>query len=109
MKRIYISGGITGIKNYKKNFEMAENYLLNQGFEVVNPAKLPEQPNYALFMRQDLKELLCCTHIYMMDKWWLSKGAIVELIVAKVCGVVVSYASEPDFYPIAMVMRLFHG
>lgn len=108
MKRIYVSGPISGIKNYIHNFEAAENYLLGQGFEVVNPVKLPEQPNYALFMRQDIKELLCCTHIYMLDKWWMSKGAIVELIVAKVCGVVISYADEPDFFPVDMIRRLFN-
>lgn len=98
MKRIYISGGITGIKNYKENFETAENYLLNQGFEIVNPVKVGEKlgsVSYPLYMRADLEELLHCTHIYMMDKWWMSKGAIVELIVAKVCGIVVSYADKP--------------
>ena len=104
MKRIYISGGITGIKNYRENFETAENYLLNQGFEVVNPVKI----SGPLSMRDNLKELLCCTHIYMLDKWWMSKGAIVELIVAKVCGLVVSYADRPDFLPIGIIMRLFN-
>ena len=37
---IYISGPMEGVENYEENFRRAENYLENQGYEVVNPANI---------------------------------------------------------------------
>ena len=35
------------------------------------------------YMREDLKALLDCTHIYMMKNWDTSRGAIIERNLAK--------------------------
>lgn len=37
---VFISGKITGDNNYKEKFKMAENYLLEKGHSVMNPARL---------------------------------------------------------------------
>ena len=48
--KIYISGAITGIDDYMERFAKAEKKLTEQGYSVVNPAKvnaqLPEDTTY---------------------------------------------------------------
>ena len=39
--RIYISGKITGQKDFKQRFSEAEQMLTEKGYEVVNPVSLP--------------------------------------------------------------------
>lgn len=43
MSKIYISGPITGIDDYMGRFSNAEKELKEQGFSVVNPAKVLSQ------------------------------------------------------------------
>lgn len=81
MKRIYISGKITGLEEsvYTKNFNDAEE-LLKSKYEVVNPIKIkPEgEPTWENYMKADLKAMLDCDCIYMLKNWLGSKGAMVE-------------------------------
>ncbi len=37
---VYISGGITNVRNFKDKFKAAEKHLLKLGFNVINPAEL---------------------------------------------------------------------
>ena len=118
MRKIYISGGITGVEDYKERFAAEEKVLEVKGYEVVNPVKVGEKlievfegeknVPYCLFMRADLKALLECTHIYMLDNWYKSKGAIIEYIVAKVCGLKVVHQGvrHIDFLPWSKVVIL---
>lgn len=95
--KIYISGKMSGLpdNNYPK-FDEVENDLLNKGFTVVNPARLPHDHNktYGEFMREDLKALLECDTIFMIDGWRDSKGAMVEHAVAVSCGFTVYVEGE---------------
>ena len=43
---IYVSGKITGDKNYKQKFEKAANKLISFGYDVFNPAILPNALEY---------------------------------------------------------------
>lgn len=75
---IYISGPITGVDNYLDNFNAAEEYLKDLGYEVINPARfnavLPEL-DYEQYMKVDFALLDLCDSIYMLDGWRDSKGA----------------------------------
>lgn len=89
--KIYISGAITGVENEaKKRFDEAEKKLKNMVFDVVNPMKLPHNHDktWGSFMREDLKSLLDCDAIYLIeadsDK---SRGVELELMVAKRLGI----------------------
>ena len=98
---IYISGRITGNKNWEKQFQEAENYLNKLGiYTVVNPLKLEKQltikKTYINYMRNDIKHLINCSDIYMLRGWWRSKGARLERHIAKVLGLGIVYQKRGD-------------
>lgn len=88
-RRIYISGGITGVKDYRAHFDKAEKYIQSFNCEAVNPCrKVPfnESWKWEDYMREDLKLLADCTAIYMLKGWRKSRGARLEKLVAKKLG-----------------------
>jgi hypothetical protein len=111
MRRIYISGPISGIVDFRKKFEAAELALKYTGNweDVVNPVNvgdsidfpevISEEDRYPVYMREDLKELLTCTHIYVLDGWAYSVGALIEIVVAKICGLHFLYQTPKKHAP----------
>lgn len=100
---IYISGRITGNKNWEKQFQQAEEYLVKLGFskyQIINPLKLESQvtikKTYVNYMRNDIKHLINCDDIYMLRGWWRSKGARLERHIAKVLGLEIIYQKRGD-------------
>ena len=95
MKRIYISGQITGNPLYKVQFAAAARIIKFAGFEPVNPAELElsKDATWTDYMRRDLKLLCDCDSIYMLKNWKKSKGAKLEHEVAKSLGLSVHYES----------------
>lgn len=95
LKKVYISGPITGTKDYPERFERVENELplIHQGVEVINPAKvnanLPESTTWEEYMRMSLCMLSMCDGIYMMEGWQQSRGANLEYAYAKGMGITV--------------------
>lgn len=95
LKKVYISGPITGTKDYPERFERVENELplIHQGVDVINPAKvnanLPESTTWEEYMRMSLCMLSMCDGIYMMEGWQQSRGANLEYAYAKGMGITV--------------------
>lgn len=82
---IYISGAITGCKDFEQKFAEAESKLTkNQGDCVVNPCKLsralPNYPNlpHESYMCIDMAALSICDTVYMLKGWEGSKGENIE-------------------------------
>ena len=77
--KIYISGPITGIKDYLERFENAEKYLTSRGYTVINPAKvngmLPQDTDYEEYMKMSMCMLDMCDYIYLLKGWQESRGA----------------------------------
>lgn len=76
--RVYISGAITGVDNFKEHFDKAEKELKEKGHEVVNPTSfdnLLPQLTYEEYMKLDLCLLDLCDAIYMLKGWKKSSGA----------------------------------
>lgn len=114
MAKIYISGKIDGVEDYKERFLDAEKFLLSDFTEwkdgiaqIVNPATKGIQlqamymtrhkrlPTYEEYLADDIKELANgCTAIFMLDNWKDSKGAKIELDLAKKLGLKVYYENK---------------
>ena len=77
--KIYISGAITGTDDYMERFAKAEKQLAEQGYSVVNPAKvnaqLPEDTTYEEYMKMCFCMLDMCEAIYMLKGWSKSCGS----------------------------------
>lgn len=95
LKKVYISGPITGTKDYLERFERIEIALalVHQGVEIINPAKvnanLPKSTTWEEYMRMSLCMLGMCDGIYMMEGWQQSRGATLEYAYAKGMGITV--------------------
>lgn len=83
-KKIYISGKITSLDHSQTwwRFFDAELVLLNQGWDVVNPMRLPKCNSWTDYMLQDIKVLFTCDAIYMLNNWHTSPGARIERAIA---------------------------
>ena len=83
--KFYISGKITGQANYLSLFRLAEIELKRLGYKALNPTLLPanHDKTWNSFMREDLKALLDCDGIYMLDNHSRSPGAMIELRLAQ--------------------------
>lgn len=97
-KNIYLSGAMTGHKDWNREaFNEAARYLRKQGARVFNPAfKAPtgEAEEHSAYMIRDLHELTehmdgkpYYDYLAQIPGWEHSRGAQVELIVAKACGI----------------------
>ena len=76
--RIYISGPITNVIDYKEKFARAEQNLKAKypDAEIINPTVLDKLPlTYDEYMELDLRLLGMCEGIYMLKGWEDSKGA----------------------------------
>jgi hypothetical protein len=84
MKKVYISGRITGNPDAENEFDDAERLLSGKGYTPVNPMKngLPAHSAYETHMRADIILLCSCDLIYQIPGWRKSNGAIIESIIA---------------------------
>lgn len=99
--RCYISGPITGVKNYMKNFNRAERHIVEtKGWSVINPARvngeLPIDTEYEEYMEMSATMLRLCDCIYMMKGWEHSRGAQFEHTYAKIRGMEIHYEDRED-------------
>lgn len=102
MRRVYISGPISGTDDYLDRFARAEMAVSAMGCAAVNPAavndRLPEGTSYQCYMDTSLAMLRHCDMIYMTRGWRGSKGARLEKAYADALGIEAAYedASEAD-------------
>lgn len=86
--RIYISGPMSGIKNYKDVFRKAKEKLEAAGYDkIVNPAEVElyigSGFTYDEILNLDLDILGHCSILVQLPGWEKSKGACVEYGYAK--------------------------
>lgn len=90
MKKIYISGKITGMEEEAYAlFEKAESDIKKLMWEPVNPMKLKHDhdKSWQSYMRECVKALCDCHCIYMLNNYRDSPGALIELEIAIQLGI----------------------
>ena len=97
MNKIYLSGKISGLRICEaiKNFESAENQLKKYAI-IVNPMRLSHDhdKSWQSYMKEDIKALMYCDAIAMLPNYESSKGALIELNLAKSLGFEIIYLKE---------------
>lgn len=95
--KIYLSGKISGLPICEaiKNFESAENQLKGLA-TIVNPMRLKHDhdKSWGSYMKEDIKALMDCDAIAMLPNYEESKGALIELNLAKSLGFEIIYLLE---------------
>jgi len=97
MKRIYVSGPMTGLPalNFPA-FDAEAERLRGLGYQVINPADLNKnETSRAKCMRADIRALTLCDAIQLLPGWRDSKGAALEVAVAKELGMQVFNYHSP--------------
>lgn len=105
LKKVYISGPISGIEDAnRKAFKDAEDRLTKMNFEVINPHNLFSQEEmnklehdvttkvisfdqlWSVCMKRDIKALMDCEFVAVLPYWESSRGANLEIAIAKAVG-----------------------
>lgn len=84
IKWLYIAGPMSGMKqNNYPLFNKVEKQLQNAGYSVINPAAFGDRgSHYVDLLREDLRQMLNCHGVAVLDNWWESTGARNEVMVA---------------------------
>lgn len=77
-KTIYIAGPITGVENYRAAFCTAERQLTGMGYNVLNPASLPEGHTKQEYMRVCFSFIDMADMVYFLPGYENSAGARLE-------------------------------
>ncbi|CAH1190340.1 hypothetical protein PAECIP111893_00283 [Paenibacillus plantiphilus] len=88
VKVVYISGPMTGFEdlNFPAFFD-AEDNLRALGYEIINPARI-DQPDksWVACMKRDIVEMMAADTVVTLPGWEKSKGAQIEVELAKRLG-----------------------
>tara|TARA_R100000951_G_C2540720_1_gene149291 strand:- start:280 stop:600 length:321 start_codon:yes stop_codon:yes gene_type:complete len=93
MKKIYISGQITGLKKREcyNTFETAVMKLRRLNLSGVSPYKGDEGKTWNEYMKQGIETMMNCEGIFMLSNWRESRGANIERNLAMQLGMRVMY------------------
>lgn len=84
---IYISGPMSGYEDFNRPaFARAAAALRELGHQVVSPPEVTDSTDWIEAMRADIKALCDCTAIAMLPGWTQSRGAQIELRIARELG-----------------------
>lgn len=103
--KLYVAGPMSGYpeSNYPL-FNRVSELLRQAGFEIVNPAEFGNGKHYIDFLREDLRLMLDCHGVAVLDKWWESTGARNEVQVAGVLKMPVHPWADWLHHPAAMAL-----
>lgn len=80
--RIYISGPITGVPDFRERFAGIAQALRARGHTVDNPAENPPHLTLAQHMGRDLSAITESDAVFMLPGWGHSGGARLEKALA---------------------------
>ncbi len=95
--KLYLAGPMSGVENLNFPLFHAEaDRLRALGHDVVNPAEINADPkaDWAGCMRADIRELVTCEGIAVLPGWEKSRGASLEVHIARALGMPVLVSIE---------------
>lgn len=95
--KLYIAGPMTGYLELNfPAFHAEAARLRAMGFEIVNPAEINAGANaqWLECMRADIKQLVDCDGVALLDGWAKSRGASIEQYLARALGLRVYAANS---------------
>lgn len=103
--KLYISGPITGVRDYRENFAQVEEYLNKLGYDTINPAELDPGTNesHEFYLKRDIKLMVGAENVdglVLIPGWVNSEGAVVEIVVARATGMRIFQLFEGDLMEI---------
>lgn len=103
LKKYYLSGKISGLADYgRSNFTKAKQFLMKKhkvsSYNIFNPTELGliKNWNWQDYMRFDIAKLMESDIIVMLPNYKHSKGALIELQLAKNLGMEIIYLEKND-------------
>lgn len=99
--KIYIAGPMTGLPKLNfPAFDAMRDRLISMGHTVVSPADISREMDYAAgvetggldwdkYMERDLAALATCDCVVVLEGWHRSRGAGMEVEIARTLGVLV--------------------
>jgi nucleoside 2-deoxyribosyltransferase len=102
-KRIYLAGPISNMPGHNiAAFNSAADKLREQGFDVVNPVEMQggdmTMPR-AFYMRADIAAILTVDAVAVLPNWQASKGATLEVMIAREIDITVYDADTMEEVP----------
>lgn len=96
-RRVYVAGPMTGFPELNfPAFHAVAAHLRSEGFEVVNPAELNDgEKSWADCMRTDIAQLVTCDAVVTLPGWPASKGASLEVEIARSLGMRIVHGGGP--------------
>ena len=97
--KLYIAGPITGIENYRENFDQAAVQLVDKGYEVASPTWFDLQGQmlewtWNDYMKATIQMMLNCDAVAYLPGFEASKGSVMEIELAKRLGMDVQPLEE---------------
>lgn len=86
--KVYISGPMTGIKDFNyPAFQEMFDLLIKTGNTPMSPHTAPKLDSWEAYMKHDIKMLCDCDNIIMLAGWENSRGAKLEKLIADSLGI----------------------
>ena len=97
--RVYLAGPMTGIAELNfPAFNQEAERLRAEGLQVLNPADhgIVDGADWTDYLRHDIAGLASCERIHLLRGWTKSKGACLEMTIAKALGMTVTYQVDAE-------------
>jgi hypothetical protein len=93
--KLYISGAITKSTMAETNFYEAKKCLHSKGYDVISPMDFNDEgTTWETCMKRDIKALMECDGVAVLDNWQRSRGATLEVFIATQVGIQVKNLHE---------------
>lgn len=114
---IYLAGPMSGLPDHNfPAFHEAAARLRSRGFQVINPAELDGGDtgrSWDYYMRRDIRHLMDANAVAVLTGWEESKGASLEVYIARALGMPVFDAETLEAIKPSSILyeahRLVHG